>query len=106
MLQRFIQVISKRNECPHRSAGRCDHVSHDGLHHLCPPAVLSGTMFGVATRMDFGAVTTDCNDRRLSAHHCAGADNCRSNDDAKCHQDSLEGLTESIPAAAAAKLAG
>ena len=55
-------------------------------------------MFGVATRMDFGAVTTDCIDRRLSAHHCAGADNSRSNDDAKCHQDSLEGLTESIPA--------
>ena len=36
-----------------------------------------------------GAVfqSADCNDRRISADHCAGADDCRSNDDAKRGED-------------------
>ena len=37
--------------------------------------------------------SADCNDRRLSAHHRASADDCRSNDDAKCHQGFIGRIT-------------
>ena len=36
--------------------------------------------------------STDYDDRKLSVHHCTCAGNCRRDDDAKCHQNSLEGL--------------
>jgi AGZA family xanthine/uracil permease-like MFS transporter len=60
------------------SAAGVEAGGHTGTHQLgCRCAFFTGAVFQSA----------DCDDRRLSAHHCASSDDCRSDDDAKRDED-------------------